>query len=86
MAKSSGSFGEEVLDSVCVQGENNAPKNVGTRIVFGGYSSVPIQETTSMTTLVLVCLSMVTAAEWGTLSRLCPSTANRRSPHFSFPS
>ena len=29
-----------------------------------GYSSVPIQETTSMTTLVLVCLSIVTAAEW----------------------
>ena len=79
-------FGKRFLPDACVQAENNATKNVGTRIAFGGYSSVPIQETTSMTTLVLVCLSMVTAAEWGTLSRLCPSTANRRSPHFSFPS
>ena len=56
-------FGKRFLPDACVQAENNATKNVGTRIAFGGYSSVPIQETTSMTTLVLVCLSMVTAAE-----------------------
>ena len=67
--------------------ERNAWKSWHRKIVFRGcYSSVPIQETTSMTTLVLVCLSMVTAAEWGTHSRLWPSTASRRSPHFSFPS
>ena len=57
-----------------------------TNFAFLCYSSVPIQDTTSITTLVLVCLSMVTAAEWGTHSKLCPSTARRRSPHFSFPS
>ena len=49
-------------------------------------SSVPIQLTTSRTTLVLVCLSMETAELCGTHSRLCPSTASSLSPHRSFPS
>ena len=44
-------------------------------------SSVPIQETTSVTTLVLVRLSMDTAKWWGIFSRLWPSTANSLSPH-----
>ena len=49
-------------------------------------SSVPIQLTTSRTTLVLVCFSMQTAELCGTHSRLWPSTASSRSPHFSLPS
>ena len=35
---------------------------------------------------VFTCLSMVTAELWGTHSRLWPSTASSRSPHFSLPS
>ena len=45
------------------------------------HSSVPIQETTSRTTLVEVCFSMETASACGMFSRLWPSTARRRSPH-----
>ena len=44
--------------------------------MLSSYSSVPIQLTTSNTTLVLVCLSMVTALLWGTHSKLWPSTAS----------
>merc|ERR550519_2498841 len=50
------------------------------------HSSVPIQLTTSRTTLVLVCFSMQTAELWGTDSRLWPSTASSLSPHLSLPS
>lgn len=45
------------------------------------HSSVPIHETTSSTTLVLVCFSIDTAMEWGRFSRVWPSTANSLSPH-----
>ena len=50
------------------------------------HSSVPIQLTTSRTTLVLVCFSIQTAELWGTHSRLWPSTARSLSPHLSLPS
>ena len=51
------------------------------QIPCSSHSSVPIQETTSRTTLVEVCFSMETASACGMFSRLWPSTARRRSPH-----
>ena len=48
---------------------------------FSGYSSVPIHETTSVTTRVLVRFNMATAKWWGIFSKLWPSTASNRSPH-----
>ena len=50
-------------------------------LTYSLHSSVPIQETTSKTTLVDVCFSILTARWWGMLSREWPSTANSRSPH-----
>ena len=48
------------------------------------HSSVPIQETTSSTTLVLVCFNIFTAMWCGIFSRVCPSTASKRSPHLKY--